>query len=228
MTKQYIKNLSKKYADHFNDKAYVNSFLVGLALFAASLVVNFYATTYATEVASNYVTDIVLSNTRVFDVDGLFVYGPVFMWVFVILLLLHWPKKINFAIKSIALFVLIRSVFIATTHLGPFPTQMKIDNLSILSKLVNGEDYFFSAHTGLPFLLALLFWDDIYLRILFIFASVFFGAVVLLGHLHYSIDVLSAFFITYTIYRIAASLFKKDCIDFHDETENININEKEN
>jgi hypothetical protein len=37
-----------------------------------------------------------------------------------------------------------------------------------------------------------------------------FGIVVLLGHLHYSIDVLSAFFITYSIYHICELFFKTD------------------
>ena len=45
------------------------------------------------------------------------------------------------------------------------------------------------------------------LRYLFLAWSVFFGIVVLLGHLHYTIDVLSAFFITYGIVDIAKWLF---------------------
>jgi hypothetical protein len=35
-----------------------------------------------------------------------------------------------------------------------------------------------------------------------------------LAHLHYSIDVLSAFFITYTISHIACVFFKKDLLLF--------------
>ncbi len=38
----------------------------------------------------------------------------------------------------------------------------------------------------------------------------FLCAVVRRGHLHYSIDVAAAFFITYSIYHIAIRWFKKD------------------
>jgi hypothetical protein len=53
----------------------------------------------------------------------------------------------------------------------------------------------------------LVFWKHYHLRIFFIALSFFFGAIVLMGHLHYSIDVVGAFFITYTVYHIARVLF---------------------
>ncbi len=58
--------------------------------------------------------------------------------------------------------------------------------------------------------MALIYWDSPRLRNLFIATSIIFGIVVLLSHLHYTIDVASAFFITYGIYRIAIKLFARD------------------
>jgi membrane-associated phospholipid phosphatase len=81
---------------------------------------------------------------------------------------------------------------------------------SLFPSIFMGDDLFFSGHAGLPFLLALIFWDDVLLRTIFLGFSVLFSIVVLLGHLHYSIDVASAFFITFTIFVIAKKFFKKD------------------
>ncbi len=48
------------------------------------------------------------------------------------------------------------------------------------------------------------------LRWFFLIATVIGAATVLLGKLHYSIDVFSAFFITFTIFAIAKKIFRKD------------------
>ena len=58
--------------------------------------------------------------------------------------------------------------------------------------------------------MALVFWKNRRLRLLFISVAVLFGMVVLLTHLHYSIDALSAFFITFNIFYIAELFFKKE------------------
>ena len=204
-----MNSLKNKYKLHFGHSGFLASFAFSILLLAVALVVNFYAGIYATEKASNSVTDIILSNIRVYDVDEIFVYGSIILWIFVSLLLILDLKKIPFTVKSISLLVLIRSVFISLTHIGPFPTQIVIDS-NILNKFSFAGDLFFSAHVGLPFLLALVFWDDLRLRLIFIASAIIFAAVVLLAHLHYSIDVLAAFFITFTIYRIAEMIFAKD------------------
>ncbi len=197
------------YKTHFKDKKFIWSVIIALLFLAVSLVINFYAGTYATESASSPVTDIILSNTKAFDLDGLFVYGSLIFFFFSCFICLRDPEKIPFAGKSIALFIITRSIFISMTHIGPFPSQIAIHS-DILSKLTFGGDLFFSGHTGLPFLLALIFWQNKTIRNIFIAFSLFFAVVVLLAHLHYTIDVMSAFFITYTIFHIAEFLFAKE------------------
>lgn len=206
------------YKKYFSDKHYLESFFAGAVALFGSLIINFYAGTYATERASNAVTDIILSNTKVYDLDGFFVFGPVVLILFVALLCVIRPQKLPFILKSTALFIVIRSVFISITHIGPFPDQMVIvSGASIIKDFTFGGDLFFSAHTGLPFLMALIFYKNKTLKYLFISIAVLFGAVVLLSHRHYSIDVLSAFFITYTIYSIAIRLFKSDLVIFNQD-----------
>jgi membrane-associated phospholipid phosphatase len=61
-------------------------------------------------------------------------------------------------------------------------------------------------------LMAFIFWDSKPLRYIFIGWSVLFALTVLLGHLHYSIDVASAVFITYTIFHLSQIIFKKDFV----------------
>ena len=77
---------------------------------------------------------------------------------------------------------------------------------------------FFSGHTGLPFLLALMFWEHKVIRNIFLTFSFTFAIVVLLGHIHYSIDVLSAFFISYGILDVCKFLFKREWKIFNGES----------
>lgn len=200
----------RQHAIYFSDKGFIYTTTVAFCMLLISLIFQYYVGQYATEIASNSVTDIILSNIPVFDVDLIFVYGSIIFWIFVALLCLMEPKWIPFTAKSVALFVFIRSIFVSLTHLGPFPTQIPLTHSNIFTIFSFGGDLFFSGHTGLPFLMALIFWNSPWLRAFFIFSSITFGIVVLMGHLHYSIDVLAAFFITYTIFQIAIYLFKKD------------------
>ena len=205
----------QSFREHFTDKNYVFSFVSALALLAVSLIIQFFINGYVTRSMSQSVTDIILSNTRVYDVGGIFVWGVIILVAICVIVALKHLNRIPFAIKSVATFVLIRSVFISLTHISPFPTHAVIEsvffNKEAFYGIFTGNDLFFSGHTGLPFLLALMFWNiDKRLRYVFLGFSAMFAVVVLLGHLHYSIDVLSAFFITYAIFDICKFIFKKD------------------
>lgn len=204
----------KSYKIHFSDKSFLISFLGGLLLLGISLVAQFFTSDYVNSLPSAPVTDLILSNIRVYDVGGIFVYGSVLLLFVGLFVGLKRPNYMPFAMKSLALFTLIRSFFVILTHISAFPTRVTINssffNNEFFSGIFTGNDLFFSGHTGLPFLLALIFWDNKKLRFIFLGFSFLFAVVVLLGHIHYSIDVLSAYFITYGIFQICKFLFKKD------------------
>lgn len=204
----------QSYKTHFADKAFVLSFLEGLLLLAISFITQFFVSGYVTRSSSAPVTDIILSNTRVYEVGGIFVWGAIILTFIGVIIGLKNLNYAPFMMKSVALFTLIRSFFVSLTHIGPFPTHAIINsnffNGEVFNGIFTGNDLFFSGHTGVPFLLALIFWEHKKLRFIFLSFSALFGVVVLLGHLHYSIDVLSAFFITFSIFHICKFLFKKD------------------
>ena len=203
--------LSSRYKILFTDRQYRFSFVLAVFMLLLSLLANSNAITYATEKASNSVTDVVLDNVPLVDVDGISVYGPILLWLIVAFLCLQEPKRFPFVMKSLALFITIRCVFVSLTHIGPFADQVHIlGNLSWIQKLTYGGDLFFSGHTGSPFLMALVFFQSRKLFTFFTGTAMFFGIIVLLAHLHYTIDVLSAFFITYSIYKISEYIFTDD------------------
>lgn len=185
-----------------------------MVLLGVSLVMQSFISDYVNSLPSVSVADLILSNIRVYDVDGIFVYGTMVL-VFVSLFIgFRHINYMPFAFKSVALFTLIRSVFVILTHISAFPTHVVISSLffnkEIFNGIFTGNDLFFSGHTGLPFLLSLMCWNNKHLRFIFLSFSIFFAMIVLLGHIHYSIDVLAAFFITYSIFHICKFLFKKD------------------
>jgi PAP2 superfamily C-terminal len=205
-----MKEIFITYKESLKEKRYIKSLVSSVLLLIVSGVFSFYAGTYATLRESSSVTDIILSNTRAIDVDGLFIYGGLIFFVGVLVLTIAQPKRLPFTFKSIALFFIIRSLFISATHIGPFPDHTLIHPGNLVHLISFDGDLFFSGHTGLPFLLALIYWDTRIYRYIFLLLSLFFGVIVLLGHLHYTIDVLAAFFITYTISDIARYLFPSD------------------
>ncbi len=208
-----------------SEKNFVISCVIGLVLIIISLVINYFAASYALDKESNYVTDIILSNIRTFNVDVLFMYGPLILGLIITGTCIYEPRRIPLLLKSGAIFITIRAVFITFTHIGPYPDAAVLDSMdfNFIKTLTSsahyflissGGDLFFSGHTGLPFLASLLYWEIKPMRYLCLASSVFFGILALLGHLHYTIDVASAFFITYTIYVIIIKLLPYDVAMF--------------
>jgi hypothetical protein len=201
------RELVRRYKDHFAHHDYRVAAVGSFLLFLASIFASIMAGHFATSVASNPVSDIVLSNTPAFKVGDLFVFGTFMLVFFMAALLFAHPRRIPFIFLSLALLFFIRAGFVSMTHMAAFPERAVSDFGLTVRKYFFGNDLFFSGHTGAPFMMALVFWRDLKIRLAFIAWSIFFGAVVLLGHLHYTIDVVAAFFITYSVYCLAEWLF---------------------
>lgn len=211
---QYFKDLSDRYKQVLTQKHFYRQLILGLVLLCTSLGLNYAANVYSESRSGSVVQDLILNNLPVINVAFLYLDGFNIFICFVFALGAHEPRRLPFMLKTIALFIAVRSFFIVLTHLS-VPLPAAYDTIyfpagTISELLSSGNDLFFSGHTGLPFLLSLLFWKVKTLRYLFLGTSLFFGATVLLAHVHYSIDVFGAFFITYAIYDLALFLFKKD------------------
>lgn len=191
------------------NRAYLRSVCEGAVFLAASAIAIFAAVTYATVHASNHVTDFVLSRVGPYNLRFLFVYGTFAAFVITAGLLAWRPNRLPFALKAMALFLLVRAVFVSLTHMAPSPIDPQ-QPAPFLNSIFYGGDLFFSGHTGLPLLAALAFWHIPPWRIFYLALTAFFGAVVLLGHYHYSIDVLAALFITHGIFQMSCWLFGRD------------------
>ncbi|MFA6459593.1 MAG: phosphatase PAP2-related protein [Candidatus Paceibacterota bacterium] len=204
-----MKTLIAKHGTLWSDKFFVISAIASLLFFVGSLFVNYSAILYSTAKAGNATTDILLQNLPLINTDIIFSEGAMLFAIFIAVLLILEPKTIPFTLKSIALFIIIRAIFVSMTHLAPPPDSISSD-FSNMRYFSAGADLFFSGHTGLPFMLALVFWENKPLRIFFFISSFVAATAVILGHYHYTIDVFSAFFIAYGIYHISLKFFAKD------------------
>ena len=194
---------------HWSDKTYARSTAFSFLLLGSSLYVSSLAIEFAKKDAGNATTDLLLDNIPVINTDIIFSEGAMVFILFVTIVLLFRPVIVPYALKSLSLLVVVRSLFVILTHLAPYPDRI-ITGLESYRYVTAGFDLFFSGHTAIPFLCALIFWYHKTLRVLFIAVSIIAATAVILGHLHYSIDVFSAYFIAYGVHHMAILFFPTD------------------
>ncbi len=210
--------VNKIYLRHKNFWTRDNFLLLlgGILLFVFALFIQHFAYNYIDNSANvTSVGDLLLNNLPTINLDFFIVQGALLLTLIVIFLFVIYPKYLPFSIKTLALFIIIRSFFISLTHLGFNLHQLTLNansiGFSIYDFLYNAKnDFFFSGHVGASFLFALIFWKEKFWRNLFFIISFIFGISMIFAHMHYSIDIFAAPFITYSIFIISKNLFKVD------------------
>lgn len=129
------------------------------------------------------------------------IYGSIITAIFY---LISKPEKHLFTIQLYTLMVVVRIIAMWLLPLNP-PEKMIILVDPFVEFFGTGKtltkDLFFSGHTATLFILFLTA-DSKYLKMIFLISTIGVAISVLLQHVHYTIDVFTAFIITYACYSI--------------------------
>ena len=114
------------------------------------------------------------------------------------------PDKLLLALQSYTLMVVFRLIAMYVTPFNAPEKLLLLDDPFVQffgSGQILTKDLFFSGHTATLFLLFLIA-DKKSLKIFFLICTLVVAAAVILQHVHYTIDVITAPFFAYTSYRI--------------------------
>lgn len=205
--------MHKLFRKDFYTQQKIRSLISALIFLSLAILFQSYVSSYSTRVSGGSVPDLLLDHLPIINLNWVIVEGALAVIVGTIVLLFYKPEYLIFTLKAVAIFVITRAVFLAVTHVGVYPGQIGPDN-GFFDRIYKSLDFevglFFSGHTGLSYLMALIFWNERFWRYVYLSLAVIFGISVLFAHIHYSIDVLAAPFITYSIYKLSQYLFKED------------------
>lgn len=206
-----------KWAALLRDRAYRISLVAGLILLTSAYFVNYFASTYND--GNDYISvgDLLLDNIPTYNMEFFFtwvMYG-IMALIFIYPTFVK-PEIAPFGLKTYAVLMFLRCGTILLTHVGP-PEGFYYAGVEVggdaFSNILFKNDLFFSGHTAYPFLGFLIFRDH-WIRWILFGGSILMAVTVLLMHVHYSIDVIAAFFITYGTYTLSERIFKKLIVRF--------------
>jgi hypothetical protein len=125
-----------------------------------------------------------------------------------VMYLLRHPYNLLIALQTYGLLVMVRIAAMAVVPLDPPPLMIALKDPFVElfgSGRTLTRDLFFSGHTSTLFILALSMPSN-RAKGLYMFATGVVAASVLAQHVHYTIDILTAFFFTFGCYHMIAAL----------------------
>ena len=184
--------------------------IISILFLIISVSLDILAGNYADKKASMPVTDIILDNIPVINLSFIFSYGILLILIMGLIYTLFFKVGgLHIVLSQFSLLVLIRSFFVTLTHLKRPAEAFANAYLSHVPRIFTFEnDLFFSGHVAIPFLGFLLYRKE-KIGIFFLIMTFVMAFTVLAMHVHYSIDVFAAVFITYGSYKIGQKLFRE-------------------
>jgi hypothetical protein len=178
-------------------------------LFAVALFADYSCGVYVTYRPAVKVPDLILDRLPPIDLSFLFTYG----YMALILGMFLYPlfrriRMLHVVAIQFSLLLILRSLFMIFTHVGTPAGAIDAHFPGLFSRLYFENDMFFSGHTAMPFLGFYLFRHN-RLRYVYLVGSIVMGMVVLAMHVHYSIDVFGAFFMTYCSYQMGSVVIRR-------------------
>jgi membrane-associated phospholipid phosphatase len=174
-----------------------------------ALVLNYIAGSYVEKKTGGSVSDLILDSIPAINLSFIFYYGALILALITLIYVFFFKvHKIHIVVGQTSLLIMVRSFFICLTHISTPEGAI----LSHAPRIFDFFDFqnalFFSGHTAAPFLLFLIFRKE-KIGIFFLIMTFVMAATVLLMHVHYSIDVFAALFISYGCYKIGNWMFSK-------------------
>ena len=184
--------------------------LISIIIIFLATSLNYLSGGYTTdEVDVTAVGDLILDRFGPYDLGFLFVWGyMVFLWFMLIYAILFDVEKVHVVIIQFSLLVVIRAFFIILTHLQTPLDAIHATFPSFFSQIHFRNDMFFSGHVAFVFL-GFLIYVKKKIKWFFLFGSFLMSFTVLAMHLHYSIDVFAAFFMTYCSWKIGKKILRR-------------------
>lgn len=183
--------------------------IISLVFLIIAIILNHAANTYVEKKTPMPATDLILDNIPSINLSFIFVFGFILIIAIPLLYTLFFKvKELHKVIGQFSLLVMIRSFFITLTHLGLPQDSINFNTSDLYSYFVFQNDMFFSGHVAISFLGFLIYRKEKIGKFFLVMTFVMM-ATVLFMHVHYSIDVFAALFITYGSFKIGEWLFKR-------------------
>jgi len=125
--------------------------------------------------------------------------------------LLYYPRKLPFLFFLMGIYLFVRTIYVFLSPIGAPEAILHMGEFDVLFPLVAGvytfqNEFIFSGHTAMPFLFA-LFFETRLQKAIMLGGSVAMAISVLVTRNHYAVDVISAYFMGYSIFVLSERLY---------------------